>query len=103
MTISERKMSHLDLCAEDNVEARGKTSLLEEVEFFHDSLPELAVDEIDLSIELFGHTLKAPLLITGMTGGAARAGEINQILASVAENLGIAFGVGSQRAILRNP
>lgn len=103
MSISERKTSHLDLCAEDNVEARGKTSLLEEVEFFHDSLPELAVNEIDLGVDIFGHHLKAPLLITGMTGGAARAGEINQLLAAVAENLGIAFGVGSQRAILKNP
>ncbi len=103
MSISERKTSHLDLCAEDDVEARGKTSLLEDVEFFHDSLPELCVDEIDLSMKLFGRQMKAPLLITGMTGGAARAGEINQILAAVAETLGIAFGVGSQRAMLNNP
>lgn len=103
MSISERKTSHLDLCAEDNVEARGKTSLLEEVEFFHDSLPELAVDQIDLSVEVFGHRLKAPLLITGMTGGATRAAEVNHILATVAETLGIAFGVGSQRAMLNNP
>ncbi|MBA2662885.1 MAG: type 2 isopentenyl-diphosphate Delta-isomerase [Bradymonadaceae bacterium] len=102
MTISDRKTSHLRLCAEDDVESRLKTSLLEDVELFHDSLPELAVDQIDLSIEVLGRRLQAPLLITGMTGGATRAGEINRLLAGVAEQLGIAFGVGSQRAMLKD-
>lgn len=101
--ITQRKVDHLDLCAEDEVEYRGKTTLLEDVELLHDSLPELAWDEIDLGVEVMGKTLGAPLLITGMTGGAERAGEINRTLASVAQELGLAFGVGSQRAMQRNP
>ena len=100
--ISRRKLDHIDLCAEDDVEFRGKTTLLEEVELMHDSLPELAVGEVDLSVEAFGKTLRAPLLITGMTGGAERAAEINRTLARVAEDLGIAFGVGSQRAMMEH-
>jgi isopentenyl-diphosphate delta-isomerase len=101
--ISRRKLDHIDLCADENVEYRGKTTLLEEVEFLHDSLPELAIDAIDVSSEVMGKTLAAPLLITGMTGGAERASEINQTLAAVAQQLGIAFGVGSQRAMMRRP
>ncbi len=100
--ISQRKVDHLDLCAEASVEYRGKTTLLEDVELLHDSLPELAWDEIDAGCEHFGRRLGAPLLITGMTGGAARATEINKTLAAVAQELGLAFGVGSQRAILRD-
>lgn len=100
--ISQRKVDHLDLCAEDEVEYRHKTTLLEDVELLHDSLPELSLDDLDSSAEVFGRTLDAPLLITGMTGGAERAREINRTLASVAEQLGLAFGVGSQRAILRD-
>ncbi|MFW6058504.1 MAG: type 2 isopentenyl-diphosphate Delta-isomerase [Persicimonas sp.] len=101
--ISQRKLDHIDLCAEEEVEYRGKTTLLDEVELLHDSLPELSVDGIDLGVEVFGKRLEAPLLITGMTGGAERAREINLTLARVAQQLGIAFGVGSQRALLEQP
>lgn len=101
--ISDRKLDHIELCADEDVEYRGKTTLLEEVELLHDSLPELDVDEIDLGVDVMGKRLEAPLLITGMTGGADQALEINQALATVAEELGIAFGVGSQRAMLEHP
>lgn len=100
--ISSRKVDHIRLCAEDQVEARGKTTLLEEVEFFHNSLPELHVDELDLRVSFLEKTLHAPLLITGMTGGAQQAERINRDLATVAQEYGLAFGVGSQRAILKD-
>src|SRR5581483_4042069 len=101
--ISERKRAHLDLCEQERVEYTGKTTLFEEVELVHDALPELAVDEIDTSVELLGKRLRAPLLITGMTGGTAEAAAINKALARVAEEHGIAFGLGSQRAMQRRP
>ncbi|MFW5968057.1 MAG: type 2 isopentenyl-diphosphate Delta-isomerase [Persicimonas sp.] len=101
--ISQRKLDHIDLCADEEVEARGKTTLLEQVELHHDALPELSVDDIDLSTSVFGRSLAAPLLITGMTGGAERAREINRTLARVAQKLGLALGVGSQRALLEKP
>jgi len=101
--ISDRKQDHLELTAKKEVEARGKTNLIEQVEFFHDSLPELAVSEIDLSAEFLGKPLEAPLSISGMTGGADRAREVNRILARVAQKLGLVFGVGSQRALVEDP
>ncbi len=97
--ISDRKRDHLRLCAEEEVEARVKTNLLDAVELFHDSLPELHVDEIDLSTEFLGRRLGAPLLITGMTGGADQAARINEELAIVAQEFGLAMGIGSQRAM----
>lgn len=101
--ISARKLDHLDLCAEEDVEFRGKTTLFEDVELLHDSLPELDFDAIDTSTTVFGRTLRAPFLISGMTGGAARARDINRQLAAIAEARGYAFGVGSQRAMMRDP
>jgi len=101
--ISDRKRSHLDLCETGPVEYAGKTTLLEEVDLVHDALPELAVDEIDVATTLLGKPLRAPLLITGMTGGTGEAAAINQGLAAVAEAHGIAFGLGSQRAMWRAP
>lgn len=100
--ISERKLEHLALCAAGDVEGRN-SNLLEEVQLLHESLPELSLDEVDASVELFGRTLHCPVVITGMTGGAPEAGEINRALAGVAQKLGFAFGVGSQRAMLREP
>lgn len=101
--ISDRKRDHIELCADQDVEARIKTNLLDAVELFHDSLPELDVDALDLSVMFAGKRLDAPLLITGMTGGAPEAERINKELAMVAQELGLAFGVGSQRAMARNP
>jgi isopentenyl-diphosphate delta-isomerase len=44
-----------------------------------------------------------PILIAGMTGGTERAERINQELAVLAEERGYAFGLGSQRAMLKKP
>jgi len=98
----ERKLSHLDLCAEQDVEF-SRSTLLDEVHLLHDALPELSLDEIDCSVDLFGRRLQAPVLISGMTGGAARAAEINRGLALVAQKFGLGMGVGSQRAMLEHP
>src|SRR6059036_3778202 len=72
-SISDRKRSHLDLCEAEEVEFGHKTTLLEEVDLIHDALPELAVDAVDVGATLLGKRLRAPLLITGMTGGTEEA------------------------------
>ncbi|OLC90946.1 MAG: type 2 isopentenyl-diphosphate Delta-isomerase [Deltaproteobacteria bacterium 13_1_40CM_3_71_4] len=102
-TISDRKRSHLELCEAAEVEYAGKTTLLEDVDLVHNALPELAVDEIAVGTTLLGKPLRAPLLISGMTGGTEEATEINRGLARVAEAHGIGFGLGSQRAMHRTP
>jgi isopentenyl-diphosphate delta-isomerase len=101
--LGDRKRAHLELCAEGEVEYRGKTTLLDDVDLLHDALPELALAEISTATMLLGKPLRAPLLITGLTGGTAEATVINRDLAAVAEAHGIAFGVGSQRAMQREP
>ena len=101
--IAERKQAHLDLCLREDVEAERKTTLLEQVELVHDALPDLSLDEIDTSTRWLGKRLAAPLVITGMTGGTRAAFRVNRDLARVAEEAGIAFGVGSQRAMQTRP
>jgi isopentenyl-diphosphate Delta-isomerase len=101
-TVAQRKASHLQLCATADVEARG-TTLLDQVHLLHDALPELAWDEVDMSCEILGRQLRAPILISGMSGGTPEAGHLNRSLAEAACQLGVGMGVGSQRAMLVDP
>lgn len=101
--IKQRKADHLDLCATDAVAFQQKTTLLEHVRLVHQSLPDIDLDSIDLSVELLGKTLKAPIVIAGMTGGHERAAEVNHTLASIANERGYGFGLGSQRAMQKRP
>jgi len=101
--LQARKSSHLELCRNEPVEHDAKTTLFEDVELIHNSLPELALSDIDTTTELFGKQLKLPLLITGMTGGTEEAFAVNRDLSSLAERFGIAFGLGSQRVMQREP
>jgi isopentenyl-diphosphate delta-isomerase len=102
-SIQRRKDDHLDLCATDEVAFRGTTTLFECVQLVHQSLPDLDVDQIDTSVSLLGKQLRLPLLIAGMTGGTERAAEVNRDLAGLAEQYGLGFGLGSQRAMQRQP
>jgi isopentenyl-diphosphate delta-isomerase len=100
--IAARKADHLDLATSGDVGFQRTTTLFECVRLVHDALPELAYDEVDLSVSVCGKRLRAPILIAAMTGGHERAERINRELASIAEERGYAFGLGSQRALYRD-
>ena len=100
---AKRKDAHLDLCATGEVEPQGNDALFGEVHFVHEALPELSADEVETSTVFLGRRLALPLMITGMSGGTDRSSQLNHDLAQVAQQLGIAFGVGSQRAMLTRP
>jgi isopentenyl-diphosphate Delta-isomerase len=100
-SISSRKADHIDLAATGDVGFHAKTTLFEAVELMHDAVPELAVEDIDTSVDLLGKRLRVPLVIAAMTGGTERARSINRELAKIAEERGYGFGLGSQRAILK--
>src|SRR2546423_1752187 len=95
--IAQRKLDHLRLSLEASVQSTRGAGF-ERFAFTHQALPELDLDAIDTSTSFLGKPLKLPFLISSMTGGAQAAGDINRRLALVAQTVGIAFGVGSQRA-----
>jgi isopentenyl-diphosphate delta-isomerase len=98
--ITHRKAEHVSVVLGQDVE--GRYRYWEDIKLLHNALPEVDFDEIDPSVELFGRRLKGPLMITGMTGGYPNATAINSNLARAAAEVGIAMGVGSERAAILN-
>ncbi len=101
--ISDRKLEHLLICKNYDVEFKDKTTGFEDIELIHNALPEIDKNDIDLSTSVFGKKLDSPLFITAITGGHPASKEINKQLAIVAEENNIALGVGSQRAACEHP
>jgi isopentenyl-diphosphate delta-isomerase, type 2 len=103
LSTSSRKFEHVKLVASSKVES-SESTLFEFVRLIHNPAPGLDLDDVDLSVSFCGgRRLRAPLMITGMTGGHPDVAWINESLAMVAEEFGIAMGVGSQRAALEDP
>src|SRR5262245_56983539 len=100
MATEKRKSDHIRICLEEDVSGLGISAGFERYRFVHQALPEVNLRDIDTTLQLWGRTLKVPLLISSMTGGTPQAGEINRKLATAAQELGLAMGVGSQRAAL---
>jgi isopentenyl-diphosphate delta-isomerase len=88
---------------EEDVSSKGVRSGFEEYAFVHCALPEIDLDDVDTSTELFGRTLAAPILISCMTGGTSQARRVNRTLARVAQDQRLAMGLGSGRALLEHP
>jgi isopentenyl-diphosphate delta-isomerase len=97
-----RKAKHVELVCQERVEHRRKRAGFDELDFEHNALPEIRFDDISLATSLAGHPLKAPLVISSMTGGYEGAYEINRALGLAAERYGVAIGVGSGRQALES-
>lgn len=98
-----RKKEHLKISLYDDVGSKDVTTGLEEYVFVHQALPEINLANIDLSTNLFGKRVEAPLIISAMVGGIAETESINRNLAEAAQSLGLAMGVGSQRCLIEDP
>jgi isopentenyl-diphosphate delta-isomerase len=100
--ISLRKAEHLDLAQRMSDEVSGSAGW-SDIHLVHQALPSIDAEMIDISTMLLGRHLSFPLIIPGMTCGHPGAVEVNRLLASSAEKVGVAIGVGSQRAALEYP
>ncbi|HWP96614.1 MAG TPA: type 2 isopentenyl-diphosphate Delta-isomerase [Syntrophomonadaceae bacterium] len=98
---NQRKTEHLDLAVQtpDGPLDNGFGDL----RFVHDSIPELNLEDIDLSVEFLGKRLSCPLVINALTGGNAMSESINRDLAWIAARHGLGMAVGSQTAALDDP
>ena len=102
VTIS-RKADHIRINLEEDVAAKGVTAGFDHWRLVHRALPEIDLDDVDLSTRFLDRLLSAPLLISCMTGGTERAHVINVRLASAAQERRLAMGLGSCRVLLEHP
>jgi isopentenyl-diphosphate delta-isomerase len=100
--IPTRKAQHLAVTARGDVESRTGPGWAD-IHLLHEAIPRVDRDAVGLGVSFLGRPLRAPLMIAAMTGGHPAASAINACLARAAEKFGLAMGVGSQRAAIRNP
>ncbi|MDT8901197.1 type 2 isopentenyl-diphosphate Delta-isomerase [Anaeroselena agilis] len=96
-----RKLDHLkySLALTDGPAANG----FADFSLVHNCLPGLAFSTIELATTVAGVSLRHPVIINAITGGAADVTAINAQLAELARRTGAAMAVGSQYAALENP
>lgn len=99
--VKQRKAEHVAVSLKNDVSAPQSASW-SDVRLVHQALPEVDLDEIDTSVEFLGHHLRYPIFVSSLTGGHPDVATINARLAAVAEEYGLAMGVGSQRAAIVN-
>ncbi|MBI3066807.1 MAG: type 2 isopentenyl-diphosphate Delta-isomerase [Deltaproteobacteria bacterium] len=99
----KRKKEHLELCLDTGSVTGPSGTGLDRYHFTHNALPDLDIDEIEVATVFLGKKLKAPLLISSMTGGFELARKVNRNLAAAAQELGLGMGVGSQRVAIEEP
>ena len=100
--ISHRKYEHIRINLEKDVQSTLSTGL-EGYRLIHQALPEIRLADIDFSQTLFGKIQPVPVMVSSMTGGTDEAAKLNRILAEAAQEVGLAMGVGSQRAAIKDP
>ncbi len=97
----ERKADHLRL-AQGAVEFPFASGF-ERWHFIHNALPELNLEDVDVSLDVFGKRLSFPFVIGAMSGGEKHADRLNRVLARAAQAEGCALALGSLRPWLENP
>jgi isopentenyl-diphosphate delta-isomerase len=101
--LERRKDAHLDVVLGQPVVPEQPAVGLGRYTLEYDALPELDLDEVQLSVDVLGKRLAAPLVIGAMTGGTERAAQLNRVLARAAARVGVGMALGSQRAMIVRP
>ncbi len=99
--IDQRKRDHLIL-AQNEALNFSISAGFDNWRFIHNALPEINLQDIDIRTRFLGKELKVPLLISSMSGGVKESLHLNASLATAAEKVGCALGLGSIRAALDN-
>lgn len=96
---AQRKDDHLRLALEQHSGESPRD--FDQVRFVHHALAGGDARRVTLASPAFGWSV--PLYVSGMTGGSARAAEVNRGLGIMARETGLPVAVGSMGIVLREP
>src|SRR4051812_28293664 len=99
---SARKADHLRIAGAPGVLHRRATGL-DAIRLRHRALPERDLRDVSLATTLVGAPLRAPVVVSAMTGGTRAAAHVNERLADAAAEHGVAMVLGSGRVLLDDP
>ena len=99
--LEQRKGEHIELALESRMQ--GQENYFDRLRLPHRAMPEISLQQVSTATTFLGKPVSAPLVIGAMTGGTEKAQVINRNLAQAAQSLGLAFGLGSQRAAVEDP
>lgn len=98
--ISKRKLDHVRIAKSPASDM--KSSSFSRIKLNYRSLPEVDLGDVDSSCDFLGRRLSFPFMVSGMTGGADDLGLVNRIIAEGCREAGVAFSLGSVRAMIED-
>ncbi|HOC06023.1 MAG TPA: type 2 isopentenyl-diphosphate Delta-isomerase [Bacillota bacterium] len=96
-----RKREHLSLAMQRT--RCSFTALFNDIHLPHNCLTTVNPDDTDLTADICGIKVRAPLYINAITGGALSSESVNRRLAMLAKKYALPMAVGSQAAGLKHP
>jgi isopentenyl-diphosphate delta-isomerase len=92
---NDRKLEHIKLALD------SQTKLAEQdLRFNYEPMLSAHPENLDLSIQFLGKTMRTPIWVSSMTGGTGVARTINGNIARACREFGMGMGLGSCRKIL---
>jgi isopentenyl-diphosphate delta-isomerase len=95
-----RKLDHINYAIQ--LSDGPKQSGFADFTLLHNCLPELSLDEIDITSRIVGLDIAHPIIINAITGGTIDVLDINARLAEMAADTNSVMAVGSQYAALED-
>src|SRR5258708_19541760 len=100
--VKQRKIEHVSIALGQDVSAQQRANW-NDIQFVHQALPEVDLNEIDTSVTFLGHTLRYPIFMSSLTGGHPDVISINRNLARAAEQYCLPLRMPRHRPALLNP
>jgi isopentenyl-diphosphate delta-isomerase len=92
---NDRKLEHIQLAFDSRTQVSEQDR-----RFNYEPMLSAHPENMDLSIELLGKTMRTPIWVSSMTGGTGVARSINQNIARACREFGMGMGLGSCRKLL---
>src|SRR5260370_11658209 len=100
--VKQRKIEHVSVALGQDISVAQRANW-NDIQFVHQALPEVNLDEIETSVKFLGHTLRYPIFISSLSGGHPDVTALNRNLARAADRYGLALLAGRTRARIFHP